>query len=91
MASEITLMIPIDTRGRDELQAWVSAEPTKHTLAFLSREIGCSSPAVGAWLRGISRPVSHHRRIIHALCGIDPLAWDTDEERNKIAAFEAQP
>lgn len=71
------------TRGRQQLQAWVEAEPTRNqtTLAEL---LEVKQPTVSAWLRGRARPDALQRELIEARTGVPTDAWFTAEELEAV-------
>lgn len=74
----------IDTKARQQLEELLK----KHRLsqAALARALDISPVSVNAWLAGRARPESHFRRALFNTFAIDPLAWETEEEKARCAA-----
>lgn len=73
----------IDTTARQQLEDTLKKRDLSQ--AALARALGISAVSVNAWLAGRARPEAHLRRALSEVLGIDPLAWETDEERAQCA------
>lgn len=73
----------IDTKARQQLEDTLKRRELSQ--AALSRTLGISAVSVNAWLAGRARPEAHLRRALAEVLSIDPLDWETDEERAQYA------
>lgn len=77
------MRIMVDTKARQQLED--TLKKRELSQAALARALGISAVSVNAWLAGRSRPEAHLRRALSQILAIDPLSWETDDER---AQFE---
>lgn len=73
----------IDTKARQQLEETLRERCLSQ--AALARALGISAVSVNAWLAGRARPEAHLRRALSNVLSIDPLDWETDEERAQYA------
>ncbi len=73
----------IDTLARQQLEETLDKRGLSQ--AALARTLGISAVSVNAWLAGRARPEAHLRRALSEVLSIDPLSWETDDERAQYA------
>jgi transcriptional regulator with XRE-family HTH domain len=74
----------IRTPGQRALIDWIAAAPNR-SQGSVARALGISQPAVGYWVRGVSRPGPGLREALAALCGIAESDWELESERTQRA------
>jgi hypothetical protein len=77
-----------ETAGRQSLTDWLRAN--KVTKNAFSKLVRVSQQAVTGWLRGLTGPDDHRRRLIQVVTGIEPSSWDVAEDVEKRAAELAE-
>ena len=75
------------TKGRASLARWMEQGPRRERgQTAIGRVVGVKQPAVGQWLRGITRPEAQHRIPLQTLTGIPSGDWDLPEEKEALEA-----
>jgi transcriptional regulator with XRE-family HTH domain len=74
----------IDTTARQQLEDTLKKRDLSQ--AALARALGISAVSVNAWLAGRARPEAHLRRALSEVLAINPLDWETDEERAQFTS-----
>lgn len=54
---------------------------SEKTQVAVEREIGAGQGCVSHWTSGKRRPGGHAMLALHRVLGVDPLVWETAEER----------
>jgi transcriptional regulator with XRE-family HTH domain len=70
---------PVITDGLRLLEQWLSQSGQPRSK--LAAEVGVSGASLSAWLAGYSRPKQPLRKRICHVTGIEPDAWETEDER----------
>jgi predicted transcriptional regulator len=77
-----------ETAGRQSLTNWLRENGvSKHAF---SKMVRVSQQAVTGWLRGLTSPDDHRRKLIEVVTAIEPSSWNVAEDVEKRAAELAE-